>query len=68
VVPNELRGQPQERRARAAVLEILDRAIHEPQNREHWAATVKSLHELAAAHRLHEAPASEIERLATELA
>ena len=63
VVPNELRGQPQERRARAAVLEILDRAVHEPQHRAHWSGVVKSLHELAAAHRLHETPVLEIERL-----
>jgi hypothetical protein len=66
VVPNEFRGQPDERRARAAVLEILDHAMHEPDRRDHWVGVVRALHELAAAHRLHETPASTLERMAAE--
>lgn len=66
VVPNEFRGQPDERRARTAVLEILDHAMHEPDRRDHWVGVVRALHELAAAHRLHETPASTLERMAAE--
>ncbi|NBQ13402.1 MAG: hypothetical protein EBU31_02010 [Proteobacteria bacterium] len=65
VVPNELRGQPQDRRARAAVLEIMERATHEPQRREHWLGVVRGLQEAAAEHRLREIPPSELERMAT---
>jgi Pyruvate/2-oxoacid:ferredoxin oxidoreductase gamma subunit len=66
VVPNEFRGQPDERRARASVLEILDHAMHEPDRRDHWVGVVRALHELAATHRLHETPASTLERMAAE--
>jgi hypothetical protein len=64
VVPNELRGQPEERRARSAVLDLVDRAIHNPGERDAWLAAVRELHELAAAHRLHEMAAPDVERIA----
>ncbi|MFM8640341.1 MAG: hypothetical protein ACKOEL_06870 [Planctomycetota bacterium] len=65
VVPNELRGQPEERRARSAVLDLVDRAIHNPGERDAWLAAVRELHELAAAHRLHEMAAPDVERIAS---
>jgi hypothetical protein len=63
VVPNELRGQPEDRRARAAVLELVERAMHAPAERARWVAAVRQLHELAATHRLHGLPAGEVERI-----
>jgi hypothetical protein len=64
VVPNEFRGQPEERRIRTAVLELVDRAIHNPDEHARWLESMRELHELAAAHRLHETPAPEVERVA----
>jgi Pyruvate/2-oxoacid:ferredoxin oxidoreductase gamma subunit len=63
VVPNELRGQPEDRRARAAVLELVERAMHAPAERARWVAAVRQLHELAATHRLNGLPAGEVERI-----
>jgi hypothetical protein len=63
VVPNELRGQPEDRRARAAVLELVERAMHAPAERDRWIAALKGVHELAATHRLHETSVAELERL-----
>jgi hypothetical protein len=40
--------------------------MHEPDRRDHWVGVVRALHELAAAHRLHETPASTLERMAAE--
>jgi hypothetical protein len=43
----------------------VDRAIHNPGERDAWLAAVRELHELAAAHRLHEMPAPDVERIAS---
>jgi hypothetical protein len=63
VVPNEVRGQPPERRLRAAVLELAERAVHDPAGRDRWIAALRRVHELAASHRLREVPLAEVERV-----
>jgi Pyruvate/2-oxoacid:ferredoxin oxidoreductase gamma subunit len=63
VVPNEVRGQPPERRLRAAVLELAERAVHDPAGRDRWIAALRRVHELAASHRLREVPLAEVERI-----
>jgi hypothetical protein len=64
VVPNELRGQPADRRVRAAALAIFERAIEEPQRAEHWIREVRGLHERACRHELRSMPVSELEAIA----
>ncbi len=64
VVPNELRGQPSERRVRALATEIFERAATEPLRAAHWSDAVRRLHELAAQHRLRSLPVSELEAIA----
>jgi Pyruvate/2-oxoacid:ferredoxin oxidoreductase gamma subunit len=61
IVPNELRGQPGERRFRAAALAVFERALAEPGRRDHWVAEVRRLHALASEHRLRDLPAAELE-------
>jgi hypothetical protein len=64
IVPNELRGQPGERRFRAAALAVFERALAEPGRRDHWVAEVRRLHALASEHRLRDLPAAELEAMA----
>jgi Pyruvate/2-oxoacid:ferredoxin oxidoreductase gamma subunit len=64
VVPNEVRGQPHERRFRAAMLELVERAVHQPTYRDASARALRRLHALAAAHRLRELPVAELEAMA----
>ncbi len=64
VVPNELRGQPSDRRVRALATELFERALAEPERYEHWCTVAQQLNDLAAVHELHDMPAVELEALA----
>jgi Pyruvate/2-oxoacid:ferredoxin oxidoreductase gamma subunit len=64
VVPNELRGQPADRRIRALATEIFERAIHEPARHAHWTEVVAGLNARAANHDIHDLTAAELEALA----
>lgn len=63
VVPNELRGQPADRRVRAAALAVFERAIEEPQRAEHWVREIRGLHERACRHELRSMPVTELEAI-----
>ncbi|MFO0782267.1 MAG: hypothetical protein U0636_01100 [Phycisphaerales bacterium] len=64
VVPNELRGQPSDRRVRALATELFERAVAEQGRYEYWCQVIQRLNDLAAAHQLHEMPEPELEALA----
>jgi hypothetical protein len=64
VVPNELRGQPMDRRVRTLATELFERAPAEPERYEHWVEVARRLNELGAQHKLHDLPADELESLA----
>jgi Pyruvate/2-oxoacid:ferredoxin oxidoreductase gamma subunit len=66
VVPNELRGQPMDRRVRALATELFERASAEPQRYELWVAVAQRLNELGAQHKLHDLPADELETIARQ--
>jgi Pyruvate/2-oxoacid:ferredoxin oxidoreductase gamma subunit len=63
IVPNELRGQPSDRRIRSLATELFERAIAEPERYPHWCEVAAQLNEAAARHTLHEMSASELEAL-----
>ncbi|MBL9140913.1 MAG: hypothetical protein JNK53_03515, partial [Phycisphaerae bacterium] len=64
VVPNELRGQPSDRRVRALATELFERALNEPEQYEHWCEVAELLSGAAARHAIHDMPVAELEALA----
>ncbi|MFO0962966.1 MAG: hypothetical protein U0625_08685 [Phycisphaerales bacterium] len=64
VVPNELRGQPAERRMRTLAVDLFERACNQPERAAHWCEVVRRLHDLAVQHRLRSIAPGDLEGLA----